>query len=81
MKPSMKPDYEKVRNAISDIISNEKSEEYDDGACRCPCSSLNASCQPTVLMCAVLGAGSYGPILVRLAWHCSGQYDKGASTL
>ena len=21
--------------------------------------------------------GSFGPILVRLAWHCSGSYDKG----
>ena len=24
--------------------------------------------------------GSYGPILVRLAWHTSGTYDKTAGT-
>lgn len=24
--------------------------------------------------------GSYGPVLVRLAWHCSGTYDKETGT-
>jgi cytochrome c peroxidase len=24
--------------------------------------------------------GSYGPILVRLAWHASGSYDKASNT-
>ncbi|KAK9918279.1 hypothetical protein WJX75_002803 [Coccomyxa subellipsoidea] len=24
--------------------------------------------------------GSFGPILVRLAWHCSGSYDKASNT-
>lgn len=24
--------------------------------------------------------GSYGPTLVRLAWHCSGTYDKNTGT-
>jgi cytochrome c peroxidase len=24
--------------------------------------------------------GSYGPVLVRLAWHCSGTYDKVTGT-
>ncbi len=24
--------------------------------------------------------GSYGPVLVRLAWHASGTYDKGTGT-
>jgi len=24
--------------------------------------------------------GSYGPVLVRLAWHCSGTFDKETGT-
>ena len=28
-----KPDYNKVRDAISEIIAGEKAEEYDDGEC------------------------------------------------
>ncbi|KZO98799.1 class II peroxidase [Calocera viscosa TUFC12733] len=42
-----KDDYQKVYNAIADILEDN---DYDDG--------------------------SYGPVLVRLAWHSSGTYDK-----
>ncbi|CAL5220123.1 g2078 [Coccomyxa viridis] len=54
VKVAEKPDYEKVRKAIAELIDSEKAEDYDDG--------------------------SFGPILVRLAWHSSGSYDKASGT-
>ncbi|KAI5479201.1 cytochrome-c peroxidase [Pseudohyphozyma bogoriensis] len=44
-------DYQKVYNAIAQVL---ESEDYDDG--------------------------SYGPVLLRLAWHASGTFDKESGT-
>lgn len=51
-KSSKKVDYQKVYNAIADVL--ESNGDYDDG--------------------------SYGPVLVRLAWHSAGTYDKASNT-
>lgn len=62
-----KLDYQKVYNAIAEILE-EDAEEYDGPHTRSSHYSFRLLMTDT--------DGSYGPVLVRLAWHCSGTYDK-----
>ena len=81
-----KKDYDKVRAAISDVLDKD---DYDDGrhlakpAC-CSLTGMDVS-TPIEGMLKYFhrlldAAGSYGPVLVRLAWPASGSYDKASNT-
>jgi cytochrome c peroxidase len=58
-----------VYNTIAEIIDD--AGDYDGKQQRVGVSDKRSRDQPD---------GSYGPVLVRLAWHASGTYDKETGT-
>jgi cytochrome c peroxidase len=65
-----KEDYQKVYNRISAIL--DEAGEYD--------GKLLCVYDPVKKSLITVPDGSYGPVLVRLAWHSSGTYDKDTKT-
>jgi len=69
-------DYQKVYNAVAEVLEQE---DYDGELL----AILKSSCvfgETDYRFAWNVIDGSYGPVLVRLAWHCSGTYDKESNS-
>lgn len=63
-----------MRSAIADAL---EAEDYDDGKHK---RFKYVVVLPNAGQMCLFYTGSYGPVLVRLAWHASGSYDKASNT-
>lgn len=79
-----KEDYQKVRAAVCNILASFKHSLRFTIALRnflmMPASTMVGTEFFSPTRSHSFPDGSYGPLLVRLAWHASGTYDKETGT-